>query len=193
MIENLLSKFEEAIKVYDPNKFTVLNDEWRNLVGFNNYYRWLWSAVLVLQPKNVVEIGRERGVSTVIMLDALPQDSQLQSIDIVECTLSVGEPCFVHNLQDRRLVLITGSSIEVADLVQDGIDFLFIDGDHTGEYVTKEWEIYKAKLAKTAIVVFDDIHFNESMSKFWDSITDEKYDISNWHEKGFGVVFIGYE
>lgn len=189
MLDNLFRQFDEAIQKYNPEKFTNLNDEWRGLVGWNNYYRWLWAAVSVLKPKTVVEIGRERGVSATVILDALPADSTLTTIDIIE------ESIFLSDIVDDRLRLITTDSLDAVAMgaVPNNIDFLFIDGNHDGIQVVKEWEIYRPKLADKAVVVFDDIHFNEKMTEFWDSITDKKYDISNWHEKGFGVVFIGYE
>jgi predicted O-methyltransferase YrrM len=193
------SKLDEINKLamssengYNSGNFTNLDDKWRNLTNWHDsYYRWLWAAIKLLQPKNVCEIGRERGVSATVMLNSLPKDAQLQSIDIVECTKSFGEPCFLDNFYDRRLVLITGDSLEVLDQVENNIEFLFVDGDHTYERVVREWEAYKLKLAPSAIVVFDDIHFDDGMTKFWDSIAEEKYDITYWHERGFGIVFMG--
>lgn len=149
-----------------------------------SYYAWLWSAVTLVKPKNLVELGTEFGAATIVMLDALPETSTLVTVDIVEM-----KPNFLYGLEDSRLTKIIGNSLEVSDQIPEKIDFLFIDTEHEFEQVSKEWKLYKSKLTKNAIVVFDDIHFNEGMTRFWDSLEEEKYDISQWHEAGFGVVF----
>lgn len=181
-----LEEIEAATKDFDPSVYSNLDDEWRRLIGGFNYYRWLWAVVKLTQPKYVVEIGRERGVSASVMLNALPQDGWLDSIDINL------ESIFLDNgFHDVRLSLITSDSLMAEKVLRyQPIDFLFIDGDHTGDHVAKEWELYKPHLAPNAIVAFDDIHFNEGMTNFWNSIEEEKYDITKWHERGFGVVFM---
>lgn len=176
------TEIENHIPYYDTSRFARLDDLWRGLVGWNNYYRLLWAAVSVRKPKHVVEIGRERGVSAVVMLDALPHDSILTSIDINP------EAVFLDNWNEPRLKLITSDSLLCADKVTP-MDFLFIDGDHTYETVSKEWELYGPKVTDGGIVFFDDIHFNEGMTRFWNELEGEKYDISQWHEPGFGVLF----
>jgi predicted O-methyltransferase YrrM len=182
------TKSTEIMEVYNSRTFKGLNEEWTGLVFLgDSYYRWLWAAVKVLQPKILVEIGRERGVSALIMLDAMSEDATLTSIDIIK------ESVFLENREEPRLTLITGNSLSVSDQVSNNIDFLFIDGLHEGDHVTKEWELYRPKLAEKAVVIFDDIHFNSGMSKFWENLQEDKHDISQWHRKGFGVVFIGYE
>jgi cephalosporin hydroxylase len=178
-----LENTNERIPEYNPSDFTRLDEEWKRLVGYWNYYRWLWAAIAVTQPSYVVEIGRERGVSANIILGVLPKDSKLVSIDINE------ESIFLNGVDDPRLTLITKDSKEAVHELASGIDFLFVDGEHTKEQVTQEWALYKPKLAPNAIVVFDDIHFDEGMTEFWDSLEGEKYDISEWHERGFGVLF----
>lgn len=183
-MNEILAKIDQEIPKYNPEVFWYLNDEWRRLVGFPNYYRWLWAAIKVIQPKYVVEIGRERGVSTAIMLETLRADGKIVSIDINP------EAIFLEKITDERLVLYTNDSEVVARRIPMGIDFLFIDGEHTKEKVEAEWEAYKPLLAKKAVVVFDDIHFNDGMTEFWDSLAGEKYDISQWHEPGFGVLFL---
>lgn len=180
----ILEEIERYVQHYNVDRFPELDTEWKRLAGYQNYYRWLWAAIKVLQPKTVVELGRERGVSTIIMLDALPETSTLTSVDIVE------EAVFLNSERAKRVNQITGHTLDVWEKVPDAIDFLFIDDDHTGVHVLSEWITYRPKLAPGAVVVFDDIHFNQGMTEFWESLQEEKYDISKWHEPGFGVVLI---
>lgn len=150
----------------------------------HDYYSFLWAAIKYLKPKNVVELGTYKGVSTRVMLDALPPNSKLVTVDIKE------DAEYLNTVEDDRLKLIIGNSLSVADEFYD-IDFLFVDTDHTYEVVCKEWDLYKTKLNSTAFVVFDDINLNEEMKKFWDEVEEEKYDVSQYHQSGFGVILYG--
>lgn len=183
-MNQILENIEKEIGFYNPEIFTRLDNEWKSLINYNNYYRWLWAAIKVLNPKCVVEIGRERGVSANIILDTLSSNSKLFTIDInSECK-------FLSESDDSRVVFLTMDSLEAIKFISTKIDFLFIDGEHTREQVEKEWELYRPSMNTNSIVVFDDIYFNDGMKDFWNSLLEEKYDISKWHETGFGVVFI---
>jgi predicted O-methyltransferase YrrM len=65
-------------------------------------------------------------------------------------------------LGDRRSFFIIGFSHEpttvkkVYDIAQEGIDLLFIDGDHKYESVLSDWLLYNPLVRKNGIVVFHD-------------------------------------
>lgn len=148
------------------------------------YYRWLWAAMKVLQPKNVVELGTYRGGSTLAMLEGLPEESSITTVD--KYTTHI----WLEGIDDPRLHFIYGSTLDLADRFSD-IDFLFIDTDHNYDQVSKEWHLYSPLVVKGGIVAFDDIHLNAGMNQFWNELTGTKVDISEYHEgAGFGFVII---
>jgi len=69
-----------------------------------------------------------------------------------------------------------------------GVDFMFIDTDHTHAQVSKEWELYRPRLSEQCLVVFDDITMND-MGRFWDSLTCSTLETGSiYHYTGFGLV-----
>jgi len=68
-----------------------------------------------------------------------------------------------------------------------GVDFLFMDTDHTYTLATKEWETYRRFLADNALVVFDDITVND-MGRFWDELACAKLATGASHCGGFGLA-----
>jgi predicted O-methyltransferase YrrM len=45
----------------------------------------------------------------------------------------------------------------VATQLNDEVDFMFIDGDHTYEGVKKDWELYSPMVRKGGVIAFHDI------------------------------------
>lgn len=69
--------------------------------------------------------------------------------------------------------------------------FILLDTDHDGSF-ERQFHSYLRKLKWNGILMLDDIKLNNEMKSFWDSITEEKYDISNLgHWSGTGIVKFG--
>ena len=66
--------------------------------------------------------------------------------------------------------------------------YIMLDTYHDGTFET-EFYNYLVSIGYTGYLLLDDIHLNFEMEIFWDSITKEKYDISNLgHITGTGLV-----
>jgi len=105
-----------------------------------------------------------------------------------------------HNKYDYSYDLIEGSShnlsvIEtVYSLLEDSVDFLFIDGDHTKEGVIQDWKDYSKLVTKDGIVVFDDYWSGDLAGNAWkqnmdivgafEEIKKTKFFKENWEEIG---------
>jgi len=159
--------------------------KWRldNVCG---YYWFLHALVLVTRPRKVLELGRCLGTSALFMLGALEDDATLITVDIEERASDL-----LHCLDDPRLRVLVGNDLDLTtygDTDISGIDFLFIDTDHTCAQATKEWELYSPYLSENALVVFDDITMND-MGRFWDSLTCAKLETGGtYHYTGFGIA-----
>ncbi len=159
--------------------------QWK-LDGISGYYWYLNALVAVTKPKKVLELGRCLGTSTLFMLGALEPESVLISVDIEERASDLS-----HRADDPRLKVVVGNDLELsvfADIDLSGIDFLFIDTDHTFDQATKEWELYRPLLAPNALVVFDDITMND-MGRFWSALECAKLETeTTYHYTGFGLA-----
>ena len=76
-----------------------------------------------------------------------------------------------HNKHKHLYDLVEGSShdTEVVDkvysLLENSVDILFIDGDHTKAGVIKDWQDYSGLVGKGGIVVFDD-HWSGNLEQY---------------------------
>jgi predicted O-methyltransferase YrrM len=114
------------------------------------YYQYLACAVRVLQAKQVVEIGADRGVSAIMMAS---EGANVTSIDIRDGWEYVKGKDIAKN-----------SAMNVGDsLAFDGSDELkntnlwLIDGLHTYEQVKQELDHYQKYFQGGTVVLLDDV------------------------------------
>ncbi len=91
-------------------------------------------AALASQASVVIELGVRGGVSTWALLDGLPEDGHLYSVDILDCIT----PPRVS--EDPRWTFIVGDDLDPAVQAQlpDEADLVFIDTSHTYEQTVAE-------------------------------------------------------
>lgn len=176
---------------YDPRLRVAMSAEqylaYRTNTG-HTYYLYLNALVRILQPKKILELGTDIGRSAAFMMVALPADSTLITVEIGTQIRTDLMPF----QGDPRLKIVQGNDRELSiygDIDLGGIDFLYIDSDHTYEQVSAEWDIYRHFLAPGALVVMDDIHLNEGLERFWNSLLCPKVDAPRTvHFSGWGIL-----
>jgi predicted O-methyltransferase YrrM len=162
---------------------------------------YLASLTSILGKENpalkILELGTATGVSAAFMMEALGPEGSLTTIEIRDLDRAPDSPWRFDHLapwkDDPRLRRILG---DVLDPEIHGpipaADLLFVDTDHSFEQAVREWQIYRLKVVPYGIAAFDDIHFNDGMERFWDSIDLPKFDTGRViHEAGFGLVLGG--
>ncbi len=119
--------------------------------------------------------------------------------------LAVGTNHVVHTFDIRDLYSVSPSPSNIKryignifDLGQADLmllcDLVFLDTAHRGKF---EWEVYTYLVENgfTGILLLDDIHLNEPMEEFWESIYTTKYDITGlghgFNNCGTGLVDFG--
>lgn len=111
----------------------------------------IWTLLSHAQKaKVVIEFGVRGGVSTWAILDGLPEDGKLYSVDILPCIV----PPRVSS--DPRWTFLVGDDLDPAIQAQlpDHADMVFIDTDHTYEQTAKEL-VYTLSLTPDRIVMHD--------------------------------------
>ena len=122
------------------------------------------------EPKTVLEIGSAKGGTLWLWCRLASLDALICSVDLPNGKFGGGYgPELVPVLQsyrnpDQRLSLIRGDSHDPAIRnavlrTFDGrqLDLLFIDGDHTLEGVTRDWEDYSPMVKPGGLILFHDI------------------------------------
>ena len=125
---------------------------------------------------DVAEIGSFQGKSTYFLGSAvkLSGNGKMFSIDhfkgnvgkehfykIGKDDLSDLEDGFRNNIKraflEDTVNIINKSSDEAVNYIEDNsLRFLFIDGDHTADGLTRDLDLFRSKMKKKAIIAFDD-------------------------------------
>jgi len=130
-------------------------------------------------PRQIVEVGTYRGVTTRLLLDNLPSGAHLHTIDLPPAvdpqsltaatdarliiTREVGIQYHSHPLADR-VTQILGNTFEPAtwSQVPEGVEFAFIDASHSYEAARNDTERLWPKLMPGAVVIWHD--YTETVS-----------------------------
>lgn len=143
------------------------------------------------EPETVAEIGTARGGTFYLMTRYIPSATQFISVNLgwsfgYRYRISL----FQYFDRDRRLDFVIGNSHNSAtyekfkEEIDDGIDFLFIDGDHSYSGVREDFETYKEFVNKGGIIAFHDIqheHPRVGVDKLWAEIE------SDYQTETFGI------
>jgi hypothetical protein len=166
------------------------------------------------QPKYVLEIGSMFGDTLHEWIKYSAPDATIVSIDL-RLPPSDGryeKQGHFHNVlsqqwaeeYDKDVYMLVGNSHssvifnEVAHVFPDGIDFLFIDGDHSYEGVKNDYMMYSKLVSKdrnpASIIAFHDVVGIEGCAKLWNEVKHESYvndlisaDTNGW---GIGVMYV---
>lgn len=163
------------------------------------------------QPKHILEIGTCRGGTLYLFTKVVDPTAILVSLDIRIINRDLLDS-FGRNRQ--RVILIEGDSSAPATLTAvkkifpDGVDFLFIDGDHTYTGVKRDFDRYSTMVKPGGLIAFHDIvEDNETrygvitggwsggVPRFWQEIKKdyEHEEFVNDYEQdgaGIGVLFM---
>jgi cephalosporin hydroxylase len=148
---------------------------------------------LVGRPRTVIEIGAGQGGMLAAFCAAASNDATIVSVDLEGGPFGGG----ADDAQLRRranpkpqqtLHLVRGYSLDpairerTAALTPDGVDVLFIDGDHSYEGVAGDYRMYSPLVVPGGIVAFHDILAHSKapdcqVDRLWASLPDAKREI----------------
>lgn len=111
----------------------------------------LFRVVRTAQPRRILEVGRFKGGSTVLLAAAAPQ-ATIWSIDNNEKESRLGGlphddelRAFLQRSTIENVELLVGDSRTIAFDVED-LDMVFLDGDHTYEGVSADIDRFGSRL-----------------------------------------------
>lgn len=162
-----------------------------------------------LNPKAVLEIGTFRGGTLYLWTRLAHPDAKIVSVDLPGGKFGGGysrmrTPIYRRFPRERQVLHLLRANSHEANTFEtvrglfgeSGIDFLFIDGDHTYEGVKRDWEMYSPLVRKGGLVAFHDVARNygeTQVKRCWDAIkndfTHREYMADPEGLYGIGVLF----
>jgi len=156
------------------------------------------------KPKNVLEIGTHEGGTLYYWAKYAQPDTKIGSIDVQRINSEHYNSWKTYH--DTEIIYRTAPSQDYESwkwAAQNfvALDWLFIDGGHSYDEVSKDFYLYSRLMSDNSIIAFHDIlsyyPFNSEVSIFWDEIKN-KYNFSEiiyphheWERgPGIGVIFL---
>lgn len=176
-----------------------MGNQLRNKIEFTKDEQdFLIELLMKNQFKKIVEIGVSRGGVSKMIMDYLPQNSKLFSIDL-SSDFSVGEICKKKYNDDPRWKLYKGVyTFEVIEEIGSDIDMIILDTDHELPGELLDFLMVYPFLGENAIVIVHDILLYWLKSKteihsiaprlLFNTLVGEKMNVGDWLEGNMGCV-----
>lgn len=188
-----MQEFDEMLTNYKKENMSIhdiINISFKvfNIVQHKDEITWLAENVKKINPKNILEIGTERGGSMFVW-DKISLPGKRISVDTCDSyTEEFRTNAFnkVGRLNNITFIKENSHSKEaynkvVKKLGGEKVDFLFIDGDHKYDGVKKDFEMYSPLVRDGGFIGFHDIiesdenkRTNTLVYKFWQELPAEK-------------------
>lgn len=150
----------------------------------------LCRIVNYLKLTNILELGTSFGVSTAY-LAANSKSRRCISLEGCEATAGIARRT-LSELNLSTVEIITGdidNTLPMALTKLSGIDFVYIDANHTFDATMRYFELICPELNGNAVVVLDDIYWSQEMKQAWDKIKSHPNVKSTFDLYHFGIVF----
>ena len=159
----------------------MANAEHRNYffdTNFKEHYRLIAYLSTLCDHSVIFDIGSNLGYSALAL--SYNDSNHVVSYDLVDC------------LQLNHSDELTNIEYSIGDVLKDqrllNSPLIMLDTNHDGVFENIAYAFLKQNSYK-GLLFLDDIHLNQAMEEFWDSITESKEDLTDLgHWSGSGIV-----
>lgn len=112
------------------------------------------------KPRDLLEVGTSKGGTLYLFTKVADPSAQLVTVDLEQ-----RKPALLRGFarSDQKIELIEADSTAQATLDRiealfpDGVDFLFLDGDHRYEGIRRDFDLYRHRVRPGGMIAFHDI------------------------------------
>ncbi|MEK6777652.1 MAG: class I SAM-dependent methyltransferase [bacterium] len=145
----------------DPDAYIRLADaSWFSPIQIHGEIRSLLDLLAGGKPKDVLEIGTSKGGSLYLFTKVADPCATLVTVDLKIINKKLLQS-FTRKQQRIELIeansTVHGTIARIREIFPEGVDLLFLDGDHSYEGVKKDFEIYSTLVRPGGWIVFHDI------------------------------------
>lgn len=149
------SGFEDLAWLFNSNKAN------RGIARLNfDEAAYLFKIIKSLSARNILEIGRFTGGSTIVLATAAGAAAKIDSVDKTpqdDATLSR----ILKTLQLEKRINLIADDANNLPVREESYDLIFIDGDHSYEGVSKDYLRWRKALKNSGHLVFHDYEESE--------------------------------
>ena len=176
----------------------IRNDNVYNVFIFNKdgnhgYFSLLHNLTSNIEG-TIVELGNREGLGILSIYDALSENSELYTLDIVDDVRFINDKI----KSDSRVHILNDFNSLDADRIKKtfekkSISMIFLDTIHTYEQVLEEFKLWEPYMKDDCVMLIDDIRPSMTGRTKWRFHTEldytYKYDVTEWahNDTGFGV------
>ena len=164
-----------------------------NKDGNHGYFSLLHNLTSNIEGK-IVELGNREGLGILSIYDALSENSELYTLDIVDDVRFINDKI----KSDSRVHILNDFNSLDADRIEKtfekkSISMIFLDTIHTYEQVLEEFKLWEPYMKDDCVMLIDDIRPSMPGRTKWRFHTEldytYKYDVTEWahNDTGFGV------
>ena len=176
----------------------IRNDNVYNVFIFNKDGNHGYFSLLHNLTSNIegiiVELGNREGLGILSIYDALSENSELYTLDIVDDVRFINDKI----KSDSRVKILNDFDALDSDRVsktfeKKSISMIFLDTIHTYEQVLAEFILWEPYMRDDCVMLIDDIRPSMEGRTKWRFHTElghtYKYDVTEWahNDTGFGV------
>ena len=176
----------------------IRNDNVYNVFIFNKdgnhgYFSLLHNLTSNIEG-TIVELGNREGLGILSIYDALSENSELYTLDIVDDVRFINDKI----KSDSRVHILNDFNSLDADRIEKtfekkSISMIFLDTIHTYEQVLEEFKLWEPYMKDDCVMLIDDIRPSMTGRTKWRFHTEldytYKYDVTEWahNDTGYGV------
>ena len=164
-----------------------------NKDGNHGYFSLLHNLTSNIEGK-IVELGNREGLGILSIYDALSENSELYTLDIVDDVRFINDKI----KSDSRVHILNDFNSLDSDRIEKtfekkSISMIFLDTIHTYEQVLAEFQLWEPYMKDDCVMLIDDIRPCMPGRTKWRFHTEldytYKYDVTEWahNDTGYGV------
>jgi len=167
------------IKQYYPREYDTYNINTTSNGARGEHYKLLNYIAHLFSNEILLDIGTREGISALALATS---DNSIITYDINRIELPFKSDYINVEFKQLDINLETVNNLSRSPLMVLDID------PHDGSQEKIFFNTLR-KINYNGIIILDDINLNEGMAGFWESVTENKYDITKYgHMSGTGLV-----
>ena len=154
--ENYSSPEDDLLKKVAD--FTYRNHSEPHMLSGHLQGKLLEAISFMIRPRRILEIGTFTGYSALALAKGLTEDGVLHTIELREEDANRAKDFFAQSQYREKIILHTGSALDVLPVLDEAWDLVFIDADKPA--YTEYFNLVLPKLRKNGFILADNIFFH---------------------------------